>query len=311
MPNACAAAAQRPPAAPLEAPLHNAYSLDHLSPGLPSSLGLPVGVQTSRRARAEAPRTSEASSGQAPRLAPFQTLLACQALLQRPRPAQQRRAAMGSLGDEDLLLDVELPGVGLLDDLQVRWAELAAGGRCTHPFQYVRAPPHTHSASPRPPLQLDCGLDGSQLPPGLDDGLGLGVSGGAAGAHPAASDLLESLQLDAFALPGSCGSHGSPSGSGTDSPVALLPPTDLAALAAAPGPSQRPRRSGGASPATSESENRGAGAARGRSGSPASAATAQRAGGGAAAPSAGVQQYATEDEKRLVRGACHARCCAM
>lgn len=30
------------------------------------------------------------------------------------------RGAMGSLGDEDLLLDVELPGAGLLDDLQVR-----------------------------------------------------------------------------------------------------------------------------------------------------------------------------------------------
>jgi hypothetical protein len=170
--------------------------------------------------------------------------------------------------DEDLLLDVQLPGGGLLDD-----------------------------------LQLDCGLDASQLPPGLDDGLGLGVSGGAAGAHPAASDLLESLQLDAFALAGSGGSHGSPSGSGTDSPVELLLPGDLAALAAAPGPSQRPRRTAGASPATSESENNGAGVARGRSGSPASAATAQRAAGsGDVAPPVGAgQQYSTEDEKRMVR----------
>lgn len=168
----------------------------------------------------------------------------------------------------------------------------------------MHAPPHTQPALPASPLQLECGLDVSQLPPGLDDGLGLGVSGGAAGALPAASDLLESLQLDAFALPGSTGSHGSPSGSGTDSPVALLPPADPAALAqpAAAGPSQRPRRGGGgASPATSESENNGA---RARSGSPASAATAQRAAGsgGAAGATAGGQQMATEDEKRLVRG---------
>lgn len=50
---------------------------------------------------------------------------------------------MGSLGDEDLLLDVELPGVGLLDDLQVRRAAQAARAALYPPVP-VRARASTH-----------------------------------------------------------------------------------------------------------------------------------------------------------------------
>lgn len=202
---------------------------------------------------------------------------------------------------EDLLLH-GLPGAsaGLLDDLQVRRRPAA---------QVPAAPAHEASPTHQPPSlpllfplpQLDCGLAGLEGLEGLGD-LGL---------DPATSDLLDSLQLDAspFAPPAfSTGGHrASPSGSGSDSPVALqlgvladplapVPATSAAAAAAfglAAAPAGR-GSCGRGSPATSESENNGQ-AARGRSGSPA---------GGSAAPLQGGHEASADEEKRLVSLGC-------
>ncbi|EFN52810.1 hypothetical protein CHLNCDRAFT_138475 [Chlorella variabilis] len=165
----------------------------------------------------------------------------------------------------ELLLD-GLPNVGLLDD-----------------------------------LQLDCGLSDVGLPPGLhdlecldlDD---LGAAGG--GAAPASSDLLESLQLDAFSHPASSSdARHSPSDSGSDSPV-VLPLVGAAPAAPATGPRQgTPPRGADASPATSESETNGGG----RSGSPAAATSQRGAQAGGAAAAQQPQRPLSEEEKRLAR----------
>ena len=170
-------------------------------------------------------------------------------------------------------------------------------------------------------MQLDC-----QLPPGLGglEGLGDlgGLGGGAAAGPPASSDLLESLQLDAFSQPlSSTGAGGQPagsgSGSGSDSPVVLslgtqpVPPAaapflPAAAAGAAPQAPAGQLRSlcdaggEGASPATSESEAR----QRGRSGSPAGAGAgdsrAPTGAGGSGGAGGAAGRFASEEEKRLV-----------
>ncbi|KAL4440222.1 hypothetical protein ABPG75_003223 [Micractinium tetrahymenae] len=196
-------------------------------------------------------------------------------------------------------------------------------------------------------MQVDCLLEDAVLPPGLDplDGLDLGLdpvdaaalgapsalgtgATASAGSHPS-SDLLESLQLDAtpFAeLANSSGAGHSPnsSGSGSDSPVAMLgtglaahPPLAAAAqqLAEASPPPSR------ASPATSESENNGQ-PQRGRSPAGIHATTSGAAGVSAGAGASGAaaataqhlqqqqqqqqllpanRQHITEEEKRLAR----------
>lgn len=191
----------------------------------------------------------------------------------------------------ELLLD-GMPGVGLLDDLQVsRWAEDGPPSDTPTPAGRPGGSFTPPSRLALPLVQLECGLG---LPPGLDD-LGLDLSDGAfvgdaaasARSHPTSSDLLESLQLDAaaFGKP----SSGTPSGSGSDSPVVL----PLVHGAAAPSPS--PLRScvglghNRASPATSESE------------APEGDAGGRGGGGGAASGQPGSRQQMSEEEKRLVR----------
>lgn len=191
-----------------------------------------------------------------------------------------------------------------------RWAPAgppAAGCTETRACRPAHAPP----CAPWLPLllQLDC-LGDPQLPPGLEglDGLGLdfGAGSGGAGGDPATSDLLESLQLDASAFShpaSSAGGHGSPSGSGSDSPVVLprmVPadpaapqPATSAAAAAAFGLAPAADRTR-ASPATSESEAPGQ-AARERSNSPVG-------GAGAAHAAQAGQRMTAEEEKRLVGG---------
>lgn len=230
-----------------------------------------------------------------------------------------------------------LPDVGLLDDMQVRWGVLQPADR--RPAAVLL---FGHFAEPTPPAapfpaQVDCLLGDAVLPPSLDplDGLDLGLdptdaallgtgASASAGSHPASSDLLESLQLDAspFAEPASSSGAGhspSGSGSGSDSPVVMLsaqlqPPLAAAAqqLAAAGALPSRP------SPATSESENNGQ-LRRGRSpsgsqttGSDAAPLPAGSGASGAAATAAEQQQEQqhsqllasrhnmTEEEKRLV-----------
>lgn len=168
-------------------------------------------------------------------------------------------------------------------------------------------------------MQLDY-----QLPPGLGgldslDGLGE-LTGLGAADLPAASDLLDSLQLDAFSLPvSSTGAGGQPvgsgSGSGSDSPVVLplvgvqpVPPAaapflPAAAAGVAPQAGQRLRSSlgggNGASPATSESEAR----QRGRSHSPGATGADDShapAGAGGSGSGGAAGRYSSEEEKRLV-----------
>lgn len=210
-----------------------------------------------------------------------------------------------------------------------------ADGRPTAGLTFGHFAGPTPCCSPLPPSQVDCLLGDAVLTPCLDplDGLDLGLdpmdaallgagAAASAGSLPASSDLLESLQLDAtpFAEPaGSSGAGHSPSGSGTDSPVAMLgaqlqPPLSAAAqqlVSVGAGPSR-------ASPATSESENDGQ-PRRGQSPSGsqtmANGAAAWPAGSGASGAAAHAaqqqeQQHSepmlasrhnlTEEEKRLV-----------